>query len=104
MKDFVDQLCLNKFRESTKKNYYGIWKSFNTFILRLDDMPQSWENHLILYIGFLIKEKRQSSMIKSYLSAIKAILGHIGMDISMNLYLLNSLTKACKLQNDKFRL
>ena len=67
-------------------------------------MPDSWEERLILYVGFLIDQKRQSSTIKSYVSAIRAILMEAGHTLSEDTYLLKSLTKACKLINDEIKL
>ena len=66
-------------------------------------MLSMWENRLILFVGYLINEKRQSSTIKSYISAMKVILQNGGIELSMDVYLLNSLTKACKLHNDSIR-
>ena len=40
-------------------------------------------------------------MVKSYLSAIKAVLMEIGVRLSEDNYLLTSLTRACKLKNDQ---
>ena len=63
-------------------------------------MPTSWENKLILYIGYPISQKCQSSMVKSYISAIRAKLMDEGIRCSTDEHLLNSLTKACRLHND----
>ena len=52
---------------------------------------------------FLIRNKKQSSTIKSYISAIKAILLENNIDINEDRFLLNSLIRACKLTNDKVR-
>ena len=85
----------------TKKNYYQIWRTFNEFFLKLDVKPREWEDRIILFIGYLVQNKRQSSTIKSYVSAIKAVLKINGIKFNPDLYLLSSLTKACKLVNDK---
>ena len=55
-------------------------------------------------MGFLIKNKKQSSTIKSYISAIKAVLRCDRITMNENRYLLNALTKSCKLTNDKVRI
>ena len=54
----------------------------------------------MLFVGHLVESKRQSSTIKSYISAIKTVLRGDGVDINEDRYLLNSLTKACKLHSD----
>ena len=48
----------------------------------------------------MIQQKRKSSTIKSYISAIKAVLKDDGEELNENVYLINALTKACRLNND----
>ena len=55
---------------------------------------------MILFIGHLISEGKKSTTIRSYVSAIKAILQVEGFKIQEDTYLLNALTKACKLHDD----
>ena len=74
MQDIMDRLKMQSYRNSTRKNYYSVWKNFTEFYLRLDDKRKTWEQRLILFVGFLIQEKKQSSTIKCYVSAIKAVL------------------------------
>ena len=86
-----------------KNNYYGVWKSFNELNIKLDSKPKLWEERLTLFVGYLISLNRQSSMIKSYISAIKAVLKYKKIELNENKVLLSSLIKACKLQNDCIR-
>ena len=102
--NIIDKLRLKRFRQSILDNYYSIWRAFNKFILRLDDMPNHWEDRVILYIGYLIKENRQSSTIRSYVSALRAILMEAGHELTEDKFLLKALTKACKLTNDRVRI
>ena len=101
MQNIVDKLKNEQNRSSTKANYYSIWKKFNLFFIQLDIKPDSWEERLILFVGYLIDKRRKSSTIRSYISAIKSVLKQDGEDLKENVYLLKSLTKACKLKNDK---
>ena len=50
--NIVDRLKMERVRNSTKSNYYGIWKTFNEFYVRLDIKPPTWEERLILFAGF----------------------------------------------------
>ena len=84
-------------------NYYSVWKSFNKFFVRLDVRPEQWEDRLTLFVGYLIQTKKKSTTIKSYISAIRAVLSDIGVELNENKNLLSSLTRACKLNNDKIR-
>ena len=55
------------------------------------------------FVGYLIDNGKQSSMAKSYVSAIKAVLTNHGIKINEDQFLINSLTKACRLINDRIR-
>ena len=54
-----------------------------------------------MYVGFLVEKNSKSNTIKSYISAIKAVLEEDGVILSADKYLLSSLTKACKYRNDR---
>ena len=104
MEKLVDQLRMEKHRLSTKKNYYGIWKCFNEFFLKLDRKPKTWEDRLVLFVGHLIDTNKKSSTIKSYISAIKSVLMDDGVELHEDKYLLSSLTRACRYKNDGMRI
>ena len=84
-------------------NYYGIWKLFNKFFLRLDIKPLSWEERLVLFTGYLIEEGKKSTTIRSYLSAVRSVLKTQGFQLNEDTYLISALTWACKLKNNKIR-
>ena len=97
----VDNLKMGRHRLSTRKSYRNVWKNFNEFFIRLDSKPNSWEERIILFIGFLIEKNKQSSTIKSYVSAIRAVLQDDGVVLDENKFLITSLTRACRLKNDR---
>ena len=99
----VERLKSQNNRTSTKKTYYNVWKKFNQFYIRLDRKPKTWEDRLILFVGYLINDKKQSSTIKSYISAIRSVLSEDGVTLNENKFLLTSLTKACRLKNDRVK-
>ena len=103
MEHIVERLKMNKHRSTTKKTYYGVWKSFNKFILKLDRRPNNWEDKLVLFVAFLIENKRKSATIRSYISALRSVLADNGITLNKNRALLTSLTKACRLKNDKVK-
>ena len=86
-----------------KKNYYTVWKLFNAFFIRLDRKSNNWSDRLSLFVGHLVQENRQSSTVSSYISAIKAVLKMNNIKVSEDQFLLSSLTKACRLKNDKIK-
>ena len=90
-------------RKSTSKNYLGIWRRFNQFVIRLDRKPTLWEDRVSLFLAYLIDNGIQSGSIKCYKSAIKKILVNDGYQWDDNRILLSTLTRACKLENDKVK-
>ena len=101
MMQLGDKLQAERFRSSTAEMYYRVWKSFNQFVLRLDIKPIHMEDRLMLYVAFLIQTKKKSTTVKSYVSAIKAILDIDGHPINENKTIIKAMTKACRLKSDK---
>ena len=101
MDNILQQLKQMQHRDSMCSNYYGIWKNFNKFILRLDIKPTNWEDQLVMYVAYLIHMKRCSTTIKSYISAIKVLLFNGGIAINKDTALLATLTQACRLHSDR---
>ena len=81
-------------------NYYSIWKTFNQFFIRLDIKPNHWEDRLALFVAYLVNNKCKSTTIRSYISAIRAVLYNSGIELKEDRVLLASMTRACKLKND----
>ena len=99
----VQKLLGQQNRTSTIRTYRNIWKQFNEFLLRLDNMHPTWEHRTTLYIAYLVEQGKQSSSVKSYVSAIKKFLIMDGYDWKDNEVLLSSMTKACRIINDRVR-
>ena len=99
----ISNLKTMKYRQSTKNNYFTVWRIFNKFFVRLDRKPKSWEKRIALFAGYLINCKKQSATVKSYLSAIRAVLQDNNIQLNEGLSLITSLTKACRLVNDQVR-
>ena len=99
----VDKLKSEGVTKSTKQNYYCVWKNFNEFFIRLDKRPDSWEDRIILYTGFLIQEGKQSQTVRSYICALKRVLKEDGITINEDKFLISALTKACRLKHDRVK-
>ena len=99
----MNRLKATQNRTSTRNNYLGIWRNFNNFLIKLDYRPNSWELRVSMYLTFLVDNGLQSSTIKSYASAIKKILIMDGYEWDNSQVLLGSLTKSCRLINDRVR-
>ena len=54
-----------------------------------------------MFAAHLVDEGKKSTTIKSYISAIKAILLNVSQDITEDRVLLASITRACKIRYDK---
>ena len=97
----LEELKTQGHQSSTKKMYYGVWKNFNKFLIKLDWMPPEWEIRVGLFCAHLIRvRKLQSATIKTYVSAIKAVLAEDGYIWNKNRLLLNAVTRGCKMEND----
>ena len=103
MEFILDKLKSNDKRNSTKANYLSVWRNFNAFIIKLDRRPDSWEQRICLYGAYLIDTGVQSGTLRSYYSAIKAILRDDNYIVDDDKVLLTSLAKACRLINDKVK-
>ena len=100
IEEILDNLKMT--RDTTAKNYYGIWKKFNKFVIRLDVKPKTWECRVALYGAHLIETAKQSSTVKLYFSAIKRILyDGLKYEFNDNDMLLTSIAKACHLKNNR---
>ena len=92
---------MERFRSSTRKSYWCVWRIFNKFFIKLDCKLNNWEDRIVLFVGFLVENGLKSVTVKSYLSAIRAVLLENKIKLNEDLFLLSSLTRACKLQNDR---
>lgn len=107
-----EKISLNMFRriverlsnadvcQDTKNMYHSVWCNFNRFLLCFDDLPTSWEEKLVLYASFLADIGTASATVASYMSALKYVLRHDGVDLSDSSCKLASIIRACKLHND----
>ena len=101
MFNILEWVRLLRNRDSTRNNYYNIWKNFNKFILQLDMIPSSWEDRVYLFLAHLVNTGKQSTTIKSYFSALKSILWDDPYELSNGDMELRAITRACHLINDK---
>ena len=97
----IEKLKGERVKNSTRKIYYAVWRNFNNFFIRLDEKPDMWEDRIVLYVAYLIHEEKCSQTIKSYISALKAVLKDDGVILNEDKFLLAALTKACKYKNDR---
>ena len=103
MRNILEKLKFERHRSSTRSQYYCVWKLFNDFFLKLDEKPSSWTDRLNLFVAYLALCKKKSTTIKSYASAIKAILFQSGVRINGDREKINSIAQACKLNTDVCR-
>ena len=102
MINILDHLRLHRNRDSTRLNYYTVWKLFNQFVIKLDIMPKTWEDRVYLFMAYLVKLGRKSSTVKSYYSAIKSVLYDINYELLDNQVQLRAIVHSCRLCNDQF--
>ena len=81
---------------ATRRTYKYGWYNFNNFLINLDCRPESWDEKLALFTAYLIQNANPGPTIKSYVSAVKAILQEDGAHIEDNSVTLTSLLKPTK--------
>ena len=73
----------------------------NKFLLRLDIVPEFWEDRVVAFAAYMIEIKKiQSSTLKSYISPIKHMLKVDGYEWQDNRVYFHSLIRSCRLSND----
>ena len=103
IESIIQKLKSNQHRSSTQAIYHCVWKTFNQFYIKLDVKPDNWEDRLNLFVAYLVNCNKKSTTIKSYISAIKAVLAADDVILCENRVLLTAMTQACKLENDSVR-
>lgn len=96
----VERLSNDGIQPTTKIMYHSVWCNFNKFLLSFDDLPTTWEDKMVLYASFLADIGSSSSTVSSYMSAIRYVLRHDGIEINNSCCKLSSIIRACKLHND----
>ena len=104
MRRITENLRLQKHKNSTKTVYFSIWRKFNKFVIRLDDMPPTWEERTSLYVGYLADTGTKSSTIKTYISAIKSVLADDKYEWNEADVQFTALTRACRLTRDRVKI
>ena len=99
----VQKLISLQHRRSTVNTYLKIWRLFNKFVMNLDKIPDSWEDRVILYVAHLINNGKQSSSVKSYVSAIRTLLTMDGYKWQDSSIIIAAMTRACRLINDRVK-
>ena len=105
MSIIMEKLKSAQYRMSTAKMYLGVWRQFNKFLRRLDHLPNSWEDRTTLFIAHLVHERGlQSSIMHSYITAIKRTLVDDEYDWQDGKLQMCTLARACRLINDKVQI
>ena len=101
MLQILEKLKASKNRASTKRNYLQIWRKFNQFVIRLDWRPPTWERRTAMFCAYLVDRGIKSTTLRSYVSAIKNVLRTDGYEWNDGLLLLDTITKAYRIINDR---
>ena len=106
LQQVLEGLKYSQTRQSTAKNYLSIWRHINKFLISLDYIPYDmiWEEKAMLFGTHLVDSGLQSSTVKSYFSAIKHVLRSDGYPWDDNKVVLATLTKSCKILNDRLKI
>ena len=99
--NILERLKNDMNQSSTNRNYLVIWCSLNNFLVRLDTLPDTWEERVALFGTYLVDYKKvKSTTLQCYISAIKHTLKCDNYKWNDELVWLNSLIRSCKKVND----
>lgn len=87
--------------EGTQLTYHTIWKGFLLFLTEFDQLPENWEDKLVLYAAFLGDTQHKLATISAYISAIKYKLIHDGYTLNEDKAKLASIVRTSKLKNQQ---
>lgn len=90
-----------KLRPSTRKSYKKTWDRFNKFISQFDVIPPNWEDRIIVWATHLADNRKSSSTIRSYISAIRYCLSLDGIRVTHTSCELAAIIQAAKHENDQ---
>ena len=99
--NLIDRLKNQSMKSTTAKTYLKIWRQFNSFLIHLNQLPKWSEDLVAMFCAFLIEAGLKSATIKTYVSRIKKLLKEDNYKWDDSRLLLSSLTRACKLKNDR---
>ena len=57
--NFMKSLKMKQNRDSTMENYIVVWRLFNKFLVKLDELPEDWEERASLFYGYLIHRNKE---------------------------------------------
>ena len=63
MYSIIEMLKIKQTRDTTFKNCLRIWKKFNNFLIKLDSLPEKWEERAMIFAANLVNEGMQSSTV-----------------------------------------
>lgn len=88
-------------KDQTDAKYYADWLTFNRFLLRLNNIPPSWEERTYVYLNYLEQTIHQSATLKVYKTAIKYELKNLGYEFDEEKFDLKATIRTCKYKNDR---
>lgn len=91
----------NDLEKSSKDSYHSIWLGFLKFLDGFDDLPDNWEDKLVMYVAHLGNEFTAPATISSYVSAIRYKLRKDGVKISEKSLEIASIIRTCKKLNKR---
>lgn len=97
----VEGIKHHDLEDSTKKTYHTIWKDFLIFLSDFDNLPQDWEDKMVMYAAHLANTGTYSATVSSYMSAIRYKLKKDGVTLNNILLEIASIVRSCKKLNDK---
>lgn len=104
--EFFNQVVIprnvdNDIAPGTQVTYHTIWKGFLNFLRGFDQLPERYEDKMVLFAAFLADTMHKPATIASYMSAIRYKLVHDGYPLNDDKAKLASIVRTSKLKNNR---
>lgn len=90
--------------DSSKWTYHTIWKNFLKFFDEFDQVPDDWEDKLVMYAAHLGNTRHAPATVSSYCSAIRYKLRKDGVILNEKSLEIAAIVRSCKKLNNRMYL
>lgn len=87
--------------DSTRESYHNTWTNFLNFLQEFDELPNNWEDKMVMYAAHLGNTGTGPATISSYMSAIRYKLRKDGFKISEHSLEIASIIRSAKKLNNR---
>lgn len=88
-------------QQTSSYTYHLVWRQFLNFLGGFKNLPELWEQKMVMFAAHLGNEGCQPGTVSSYMSAIRYKLRKDGVDIPDKNFEIASIIRTCKMKNNR---